>query len=159
MPADLARRVELLMVHSVGCTAAFSQAAAIAALDGPVSDITAMRDEYRVRRDLVVRELNAIDGVKCRAPDGAFYAWADVSSFGLSSRDIAQRLLQDGFVAVLPGTDFGDGGEGFIRISYGTHEGVLGCIQSLPCFVFVPFVSSLYSSDFCVTPFTVLCYP
>jgi aspartate/methionine/tyrosine aminotransferase len=122
MPRELAGRVELLMVHSVGCTAAFSQAAGLAALDGPTSDIEQMREEYRLRRDLVVRELNEIDGVTCRVPDGAFYAWADISSFGLSSRAVAERLLRDGFVAVLPGTDFGAGGEGYIRISYGTQQ-------------------------------------
>lgn len=119
MPLDLAARVELLLVHSVGCTASFVQEAGIAALEGPDDGVREMRDEYRRRRDIVVDGLNAIPGVYCRSPDGAFYAFADVSSFGKSCRDIADLLLMEGFVAVLPGTDFGEGGEGFIRISYG----------------------------------------
>lgn len=119
MPAHLASRVELLMVHSVGCTASFVQEAGIAALNGPLDDIDNMREEYRRRRDLVVSGLSSMSGVSCEIPDGAFYAWADVSSFGLSSKKIAEMLLNVGFVAVLPGTDFGPGGEGFIRISYG----------------------------------------
>lgn len=120
MPLSLAERVELLMVHSVGCTASFVQAAGVVAIQGSTEDIQQMRDEYRRRRDLVVAGLNSIKGVTCATPEGAFYAWADISRFGLSSKEIASRLLQEGLVAVLPGTDFGKGGEGYMRLSYGT---------------------------------------
>lgn len=126
MPVDLAQRVELLLVHSVGCTATFIQEAGITAIQS-VNDgsIERMRDEFRKRRDLVVSGLNTINGVSCSVPDGAFYAWADIRSFGKSSRYVADFLLKEGFVAVLPGTDFGKGGEGFIRLSYVSEEEVL----------------------------------
>lgn len=119
MPEHLAKRVELLLVHSVGCTASFIQEAGIAALTGPLDAIEMMREEYRLRRDIVVKGMNNMRGVTCECPDGAFYAWANVASFGLGSKHIADMLLERGFVAVLPGTDFGAGGEGYIRISYG----------------------------------------
>ena len=118
MPAALARRVELLVVHSVGCTATFTQEAGLAALVGPQEGVDAMVEEYRRRRDFVVGALNDIPGVSCPVPEGAFYAFPDVSIFGLSSKEVADRLLREGGVAVLPGTDFGANGEGKIRLSY-----------------------------------------
>ena len=118
MPAPLARKVELLAVHSYGCVAAFTQEAGVAALTGPRDDCDAMVAEYRRRRDFVVTALDAIEGVKCPVPEGAFYAFPDVSAFGMSSREIADGLLYDAGVAVLPGTDFGANGEGKIRLSY-----------------------------------------
>lgn len=126
MPVQLARKVELLMVHSVGCTATFVQEAGIAAIEG-VNDggVDAMKEQFRKRRDVVVDGLNGMEGVSCASPLGAFYAWADVRSIGKSSKEIADFLLQDGYVAVLPGTDFGEGGEGFIRLSYVSEEDVL----------------------------------
>ncbi|CDF39242.1 unnamed protein product [Chondrus crispus] len=121
MPPPLAERVELLLVHSVGCTATFTQEAGIAALAGG-GEVEMLRREYRKRRDIVVKGLNAIPGVRCDRPQGAFCAFADVRSFGRSSKEIADVLLQDGLVAVLPGTDFGEQGEGFIRLSYVSEE-------------------------------------
>lgn len=126
MPKELAARVELLLVHSVGCTATFIQHAGIAAMEGVKNgEVDKMREAYRRRRDIVVDGLNAIDGVKCMPPEGAFYAWADITGLGKSSREVANFLLQEGFVATLPGTDFGEGGEGFIRLSYVSEEDVL----------------------------------
>lgn len=118
MPEHLARKVELLAVHSYGCVAAFTQEAGVAALVGPQDDRVTMVAEYRRRRDFVVAALNTIDGVECPVPEGAFYAFPDVSAFGRSSREIADGLLYDAGVAVLPGTDFGANGEGKIRLSY-----------------------------------------
>ena len=118
MPEQLARKVELLAVHSYGCVAAFTQEAGIAALVGPQDDCVKMVAEYRRRRDFVVKALNAIDGVECPVPEGAFYAFPDVSAFGKKSQEIADGLLYDAGVAVLPGTDFGENGEGKIRLSY-----------------------------------------
>lgn len=121
MPKELAERVELLLVHSVGCTATFTQEAGVTAISSG-GEVEMLRNEYRKRRDIVVEGLNAIPGVKCDTPQGAFYAFADVRSFGKSSREIADVLLREGLVAVLPGTDFGEGGEGFIRLSYVSEE-------------------------------------
>ena len=118
MPEALARRTELLAVHSYGCVATFTQEAGVAALEGPQDSVDEMVDEYMRRRDFVVGALNDIDGVECPTPDGAFYAFPDVSSFGKTSKEIADLLLNEGGVAVLPGTDFGANGEGKIRLSY-----------------------------------------
>ena len=118
MPAHLARKVELLAVHSYGCVAAFTQEAGVAALTGPQDDHAEMLAEYRRRRDFVVAALNEIEGVKCPVPQGAFYAFPDVGAFGKTSAEIADGLLRDAGVAVLPGTDFGANGEGKIRLSY-----------------------------------------
>jgi aspartate aminotransferase len=126
MPASLAERVELLTVHAVGCTNSFVQAAGLVALqDEESAGVAVMRDEYRRRRDVVVSGLNRIQGVHCRLPEGAFYAFANISAFGMSSRRLSDLLLREGFVAVLPGTDFGDGGEGYIRLSYVSDVPVL----------------------------------
>ena len=118
MPEELARRVELMLVHSVGCTAAFTQTAGVAALRGPQAYKFEMLAEYRKRRDFVVQFLNQIPGVVCPTPGGAFYAFPDISAYGMSSKDLAQLLLHQGKVAVLPGVDFGACGEGHLRISY-----------------------------------------
>jgi len=118
MPEFLTKKMEPLLVHAVGCTPPFVQAAGLAALRGSQESVEQMAKEYQKRRDLVVKELNSIPGVWCPIPEGAFYAFPDVSSFGMSSKQIANILLEKGMVAVLPGTDFGANGEGRIRISY-----------------------------------------
>lgn len=125
MPEKLAERVELLATHVVGCTATFTQFAGVAALQGDTKQVRVMRDTYRRRRDLVVNAMNQIEGVKCAQPEGAFYAFVDISNLGVDCKTVANRLLNEGLVAVLPGTDFGDGGEGYIRISYVAEDDVL----------------------------------
>jgi aspartate aminotransferase len=119
-PPDLAQRLHLLMTHAVGCTASFTQRAGLAALtsDQRVANVRAMVAEYRTRRDFVVARLNAMPGVKCAVPRGAFYAFADVSGVGVSARELCDKCLNEGLVAILPGGDFGPRGEDFIRISY-----------------------------------------
>jgi aspartate/methionine/tyrosine aminotransferase len=74
--------------------------------------------EYRRRRDVLVAGLNAIPGVTCRMPQGAFYAFPNITSFGRSSEWLADYLLEQAGVAVLPGTAFGAGGEGYLRICF-----------------------------------------
>lgn len=120
MPSEIADAVELLSVHSLGCTASFTQEAGVQALTCADSDhaITMMREEYRKRRDYVVHALNAMNGVTCETPRGAFYAFPNIEALGLSSKELAHRLLYDAGVAMLPGTDFGERGEGHLRISY-----------------------------------------
>ena len=109
-PVALAERLELLITHSAGCTAAFTQYAGIEALTGPQDIVGQMVAEYQRRRDRVVELVNAIAGVHTRVPSGAFYVFPNIKSFGLSSREIARRLLDEAGVAVLAGTDFGAGG-------------------------------------------------
>jgi aspartate/methionine/tyrosine aminotransferase len=118
MPEALAERVELLLTHSVGCTATFTQYAGLEALAGPQDQIEAMVAEYKRRRDMFVAGLNAIPGIKCRSPQGAFYAFPNVTAFGHTSQWLADYLLEEAGVAVLPGTDFGAGGEGYLRLCF-----------------------------------------
>lgn len=94
----------------------------VAALEGSRQCVEEMKTQYRRRRELVVSGLNAIPGISCLAPKGAFYAFANIQGTGLASRDFAIRLLQEKHVVVVPGTGFGEGGEGFVRLSYATGE-------------------------------------
>ena len=118
MPERLAGRVELLLTHSVGCTAAFTQIAGLAALNGDQEPVEQVVREYQRRRDLIVSRLNRIPGVSCQTPQGAFYAFPNIKAFGLKSAELARRLLDEAGVAVLAGTDFGPGGEGYLRLCY-----------------------------------------
>ena len=118
MPAALAERVELLLTHSVGCTASFTQVAGVEALTGPQKRVAEVVAEYRRRRDVIVAGLNAIPGVRCRTPQGAFYVFPNVSSFGVTSDWLADYLLEEAGVAVLPGTSFGHNGEGYLRLVF-----------------------------------------
>lgn len=118
MPAALAERISLLLTHSVGCTAHFTQYAGLEALLGPQDWVDEMVAAYRARRDALVAGLNAIPGVTCLCPQGAFYVFPNVSAFGLPASEIAERLLEEAGVAVLPGTAFGRYGEGHLRLAY-----------------------------------------
>ncbi len=118
MPEALAERVELLMTHSVGCTASFTQVAGIEALTGPQAEVDAVVAEYQRRRDVLVAGLNKIPGWRCRSPQGAFYAFPNVSSYGKPSSWWADFLLEEAGVAVLPGTSFGSYGEGYLRLVF-----------------------------------------
>ena len=107
-----------LVINSVSCTNAFAQAGAIAALTGPQDAAGAMREEFIARRALIVEGLNAIPGVTCVMPHGAFYAFPNISSFGKTCVEIADHLLYDAGVCGLAGTSFGTFGEGYLRFSY-----------------------------------------
>jgi aspartate aminotransferase len=120
MPEALAERVELLLTHSIGCTATFTQIAGIEALIADQSRVDEIVEEYQRRRDRIVTGLNSILGVRCQVPHGAFYVFPNIKSFGLSSKAMAQRLLDVAGVAVLAGTDFGHYGEGYLRLCYAT---------------------------------------
>jgi aspartate/methionine/tyrosine aminotransferase len=125
LPAPLVEPVTRLVVNSVSCTAAFSQHAAITALEGPWGPVEAMVASLRERRDLVVAGLNAIEGIACQEPDGAFYAFPRVADLGLPAGVLADRLLAEAGVACLPGTAFGAAGEGYLRLSYATAADTL----------------------------------
>src|SRR3984893_4156512 len=117
-PPALVEPITRLAINSVSCTSAFSQYAAIAALDGPWQPVTDMVTEFARRREIMVTGLNDIPGISCLKPQGAFYVFPDIPQTGLSSRELADGLLRDAGVAVLPGTAFGPWGEGFLRLSY-----------------------------------------
>lgn len=121
MRQDLAARIAQLMVNSNSCAAAFTQVAGIAALRGPRAPVEAMVDEFRRRRDVIVSGLNAIDGVTCTLPSGAFYAFPNTTRIDANSRRLAEYLLTEGGVACLSGTAFGAGGQGYLRFSYANN--------------------------------------
>jgi len=118
MPTKLADAVNLLMVNSNSCTATFTQKAGLAALQGPQDDVTKMVAEFRKRRDVIVKRLNEIPGFRCTTPAGAFYAFPNVTGTGMSSKDLADLLLNEAGVACLNGTAFGKHGDGYLRFSY-----------------------------------------
>ncbi len=118
MPEALVPAFARLATNSVSCTAAFSQWAGIEGLRGPQDEVDRMVAQFRRRRDVMIAGLNEIPGVACRMPAGAFYAFPNVKSFGRTSKEIADYLLQEAGVALLPGTSFGSYGEGYLRLSY-----------------------------------------
>ena len=122
LPEPLARHVATLMNNSNSCTASFVQKAGIAALEGPQTDVEAMMREFRARRDLLVAGLNAIPGLSCAAPAGAFYVFPDIRGTGFTSAELADRLLEEAGVVTLPGTGFGAAGEGYLRLSYANSQ-------------------------------------
>jgi len=118
MTASLAQQLGKLMINSNSCTAAFTQMAGIEALRGDQISSEEMVNVFRRRRDRVVELLNEIDGVTCRTPKGAFYAFPNVKAFGRPALELQRQLLETADVAVLSGTAFGQYGEGYLRLSY-----------------------------------------
>lgn len=114
----LATEVARLMTNSNSCTASFTQRAGIAALQGDQSGVDLMLEEFRRRRDVIVEGLSRIPGVHCRQPHGAFYVFPNIKGTGMRSRELADALLNEAGVACLPGTAFGEGGEGYLRFSF-----------------------------------------
>jgi aspartate/methionine/tyrosine aminotransferase len=132
MPRPLAERVELLLTHSVGCTASFTQVAGMEAITGSQEHVEAVVAEYKRRRDALVAGLNAIPGVRCRMPQGAFYVFPNVTAFGRSSNWLAEYLLEETGVAVLPGTSFGKNGEGYLRLCFANSlENILEALERM----------------------------
>jgi aspartate/methionine/tyrosine aminotransferase len=118
MPQELAEQVTKLQVNSNSCVNAATQWAGLEAITGPQDSVERMLEEFRGRRDLIVSGLNALPGVECLTPEGAFYAFPNISGTGRSSADLADLLLNEAGVAALSGTAFGQFGEGHLRFSY-----------------------------------------
>lgn len=118
LPPSLVPHFDRLMVNSVSCTPAFVQHAAIAALAEGWADAETMMGEFRARRDYIVPALNAIPGISCRTPGGAFYVFPKVGDLGVPAETFADRLLNEFGVAALAGTTFGPGGAGHLRFSF-----------------------------------------
>jgi aspartate aminotransferase len=122
VPPALAEPLVRFFVNTTSCVPPFVQLAVAAALEGPQDAVDAMREEFRRRRTVVVEGLNAIPGVTCGVPAGAFYAFPDVRAMPIGTDELAARLLDEAGVATLSGTAFGEGGEGFLRISYANSD-------------------------------------
>ena len=118
MPLDLANKVSLLLTHSVGSTAHFTQIAGIEALSGPQDQVEQVVSEYQKRRDMIVPGLNILPGITCQIPQGAFYVFPNIKELGKTSQETADWILEEAGVALLPGSAFGKFGEGYLRLSY-----------------------------------------
>jgi aspartate/methionine/tyrosine aminotransferase len=121
-PPALMPHLTRLQTNVTSCTASFIQMAGIAALEGTQEGVDAMLAEFRARRALVVAGLNRIEGVRCLEPGGAFYAFPRVAVPGMTSKAVAESLLDHEGVALLAGTAFGEQGEGFLRLSFATSQ-------------------------------------
>ncbi|MDP3544130.1 MAG: pyridoxal phosphate-dependent aminotransferase [Elusimicrobiota bacterium] len=117
-PKWLIDAIAKLSTNDHSCVPAFSQYAAIEALTGPQDSVTAMVAEFKRRRDVIVKGLNALPGVTCKTPKAAFYVFPSIKGTGLTSKTLADALLAQAGVACLPGTSFGAMGEGYLRFSY-----------------------------------------
>jgi len=118
MPLDLAEHIKRLVINSNSCTSASNQYAGLAALQGSQQPVRDMVAEFRRRRDVIVAGLNAIPGITCRKPLGAFYVFPNITGTGMSSRECADFFLHEAGVACLSGSSFGVHGEGHVRMSY-----------------------------------------
>ncbi|MSO58156.1 MAG: pyridoxal phosphate-dependent aminotransferase [Thermoleophilia bacterium] len=122
VPAVLLEPLTRLFINCHSCTAPATQLAGVAALTGPWDEVEAMMREFRIRRELVVAGLNALPGVSCIEPAGAFYAFPNISGTSLGARELQDRLLDEVGVAMLAGTAFGAYGEGYMRVSYANSQ-------------------------------------
>ncbi|RLG48387.1 MAG: pyridoxal phosphate-dependent aminotransferase [Thermoproteota archaeon] len=124
-PREVADAITKIQLNVTSCPVSFAQKAAVEAIRGPKDEIRRMVREYEERRDLVYSEISRIPGMKMVKPVGTFYAFPNVKALGLPSSTIADRLLNEAGVALLPGTAFGQLGEGYLRISFATSKEIL----------------------------------
>lgn len=118
-PVEIIEAMMKIHQYSMLCASIISQEAALEAIQYGEPDTIEMRDQYRLRRNFIVDALNKM-GLKCHLPRGSFYAFPNITSTGLSSKDFAVRLLQEEKVACVPGSAFGPSGEGFLRCCFAT---------------------------------------
>jgi aspartate/methionine/tyrosine aminotransferase len=131
-PPALVEPITRLAINSVSCTSAFSQYAAIAALEGPWQPVDDMVAEFRRRRDIIVAGLNDMPGINCLEPQGAFYVFPNISGTGQTAAQLQARLLAEAGVAALGGTAFGPYGEGFLRFSYANSvENIKAALEAI----------------------------
>jgi aspartate/methionine/tyrosine aminotransferase len=117
-PPKIARAATLLANNTYACVSTFIQKAGIAALEGPDAPVVEMCEIFRTRRDAVIAGLGALPNVTARVPDGAFYAFPNVSAIAADDKRLAAYLLEVAGVALLGGSCFGEAGAGYLRISY-----------------------------------------
>jgi aspartate aminotransferase len=121
-PKLVLERMMMLLQTTSSCVPTFVQRAGIAAIAGDQSPVVEMMTAYKKRRNLLVKGLNTIPGIQCHLPGGTFYAFPNISSFGLTSEEFAKVMLEKAGVAMLPGSNFGAQGEGFVRMVYASSE-------------------------------------
>ncbi len=116
-PAPIISQISKIHQYGIMCSPYISQNAAVEALDSCDSEIAKMAEEYNIRRKFLVTEFNRL-GLSCFNPEGAFYVFPCIKSTGLTSEEFCERLLYEEKVAAVPGSAFGESGEGYMRISY-----------------------------------------
>ena len=121
-PEKVIEKMGLLLQTTSSCVSSFIQKAGVEAINGNQNEVIKMMDEYKQRRDLIVNGLNNIDKISCLNPGGAFYVFPDIRQTGLTSHEFAEQLLESKGVGVCAGNDFGEAGEGFIRLCYATSQ-------------------------------------
>jgi aspartate/methionine/tyrosine aminotransferase len=117
-PSNVVEKMKLLLETTSSCVPPFIQKAGIEAIEGEQTSQKIMYAEYEKRRNMVVDGINSIPGLNCIIPGGAFYVFVNIKKTGMTSESFCEYILEDSGVAILPGTSFGEFGEGFIRICY-----------------------------------------
>ena len=121
-PEDIIEKMSLLLQTTSSCVTPFIQIAATEAINGDQSEVRKMMREYKERCDLLVNGLNNIKNITCLRPGGAFYAFPNIKKTGMTSEEFANFILEKANVALLPGTNFGNFGEGYVRLCYATSK-------------------------------------
>jgi aspartate aminotransferase len=124
-PPRIVPALQMLAVNSYTCVAEFSQYAAIEALKDREGTTPRMVGEFVKRREQFIRDLNRVPGFRCTPPEGAFYAWVNISDTGMSAEELCRILLEEAGVAAIPGAAFGDAGTDFIRFSFASSTATL----------------------------------
>ena len=124
-PAEVVPALTMIVMNTYTCVAEFSQYAAIDALRDREGNTPRMVAEFARRRHQFARDLNRVPGFRCMPPDGAFYAWVDITGTGLSAEELCRILLEDVGVAAIPGAAFGPAGKDFIRFSFASSMATL----------------------------------
>jgi len=122
-PIEIMKAIANMQSHATSNPCSISQKATLAGLEGDQKFILQMREEFQGRRDLMVSRINKMKNISCIKPEGAFYVFCDISKFKLGSAKIANRLLEEAKVAVIPGEPFG--ADSFIRLSFATSVGAI----------------------------------
>jgi len=136
MPLELVEPISRLVTNSVSCTASFTQMAVLEAMNGPQDEAHNMVAEFRRRRDIIVQGLNRVPGIRCAMPKGAFYVFPNVEGTGITSREFADGLLEEGGVACLAGESFGEYGVGYVRFSFANSaENIEKALERIDRFV------------------------
>lgn len=131
-PEEVIEKMGLLVSTIVSCVPTFIQRAGIEAIMGDQKSLIEMKDEYNERRKILVNGLNSIDGITCIEPDGAIYAFPNITGTGMSSDVFANFALEKAGIALLPGNNFGKAGEGYVRICYvNTRENIIKALDNL----------------------------
>ena len=121
-PSNVVEKMKLLLETTSSCVPPFIQKAGIEAIEGEQTQQKIMYSEYEERRNMVVDGINSIPGLNCITPGGAFYVFVNIKKTGMTSESFCEYILEDSGVAILPGTSFGEFGEGFIRICYAISQ-------------------------------------